>query len=230
MKYKLLILSLVYVFAGYSQNYQDSVMLLNGKTFRGNIVKQTEEFLILNSVFKEGKPEEQISLENYRVFSYTQFGVENVVYKYDSLSENFLTIDQSRKFALGSYDANNFYDTKAVYYSSLGITLGFSLWDTYRSKASVEASGNPELRSGFFGRSPSIWPIASVLVLPISFGLPSTKVRTKNMVNGVRGDNFYYSGFNNAARQKRSFSALKGSLSGLVLGFGSYYIANAIIK
>lgn len=227
MKYSVLMLAMACLFGGYAQNYQDSVMLLNGKTFRGNIIKQADEYLILNSLVKEGKPETQVSLEAYRVFSYTQNGEENVMYKYDSLSENFLTVEQSRSFALGGYDAHNFYNTKAIFYGSAAITLGFCLADTYLTQSYKDEIGDPELKAGFFGRGPSIWPIASVLVLPISFGLPSTKVRPKNLQNGVRGDNYYYSGFNNTARQKRSFSALKGAASGLVLGYASYFIANS---
>lgn len=226
MKYSVLVLAIACFLGGHAQSYQDSVMLLNGKTFRGNIIKYTTEYLTFNTQKKNGKSEGQISLENYRVFSYHQNGEEKIVYKYDSLSENFLTVDQSRKFALGAYDAHNFYNSKAVFYSSAAITLGFCLYDTYLTEAEKNALDDPEVKAGFFNRGPSIWPIASVLILPISFGLPSTKVRPKNMKNGMRGDNYYYSGFNNTARQKRSFSALKGAASGLILGYGSYFLIN----
>ncbi|MFK8037446.1 MAG: hypothetical protein AB8B74_04100 [Crocinitomicaceae bacterium] len=228
MRYSVLIIAMACFFAAQAQNYQDSVMLLNGKTFRGNVVKQTNEYLTINSLKKKGKPETQLNIETYRVYSYVQNGLEKVVYKYDSLSDNFLTADQSRSFSLGSYDAHNYYESKAVFISSTAISLGFCLFDTYLTEAEKNSATEPEgLEVGFFGRSPGIWPIASVLVLPITFGLPSTKVRTKNLQNGVRGDKYYYSGFNNTARQKRSFSALKGAATGLVLGYASYFIANS---
>ena len=224
MKYGILLISVICFLAGHAQNYQDSVMLLDGNTFRGIVVEETSDFLSLNSFSIDGKEQGVINIDKYRIFSYTKSGEEVVVYKYEADTENFLTVDQTRKAALGSYDAKNYYDTKAVFYSSAAMSLGFCLVDTYMTTKNKNSIGNPELKTGFFGRSPSIWPIASVLVLPIGFAIPSTKVRPKNMKNGLRGDNYYYAGFNSTARQKRSFAALKGAASGLVLGYASYFI------
>ena len=224
MKYSLFFIALICFFTSQGQVFQDSVMLLDGKTYRGNVVEETDEFLSLNSFSLDGESEGLINIAKYRVFSYTQEGKEKVVYNYEPDTENFLTVEQTRKAALGSYDGKNFYDTKAVFYSAGAITLGFCLMDTYLSKSKKEKIGNPELKAGLFGRSPSIWPIASVLVLPIGFAIPSTKVRPKNLMNGIRGDQYYYAGFNSTARQRRSFAALKGAASGLVLGYASYFI------
>lgn len=224
MKYFLLFILASTQYYVNAQTATDSVMLLDGKTFRGNIIEISENFVTLNSYSSAGKDQGVINVDKYRVFSYHKGGSETVLYQQSDAPENFLSIDQTRSAALGSYDAINHYETKAVFYSSVAITFGFCIFDTYLTKSRRDKIGNPELKAGFFGRSPSIWPIASVLVLPISFAIPSTKVRAKNLVNGVRGDNYYYSGFNTTARQRRSFSALKGSAAGLVLGFGSYFI------
>jgi len=224
MKYLLLFIFASTQYYISAQSDIDSVMLLDGKTFRGNIVEVSENFVTLNSYALNGKNLGIINVDKFRVFSYTKNDEEYVVYKQDNDPANFLTEDQTRKAALGSYDALNHYNTKAVFYSSAAITFGFCIADTYLTKSRRDKIGNPELKAGLFGRSPSIWPIASVLVLPISFAIPSTKVRAKNLVNGVRGDNYYYSGFNSTARQRRSFTALKGSATGLVLGFASYFI------
>ncbi len=222
MKYVALTISILFLFAGHTQNYQDSIMLLNGKTIRGNIIKHENGLLTLNSRKKEGKPDREITLETYRIFSYHQNGKETVLYKKDATPENFLTVNQSRKFALGGYDANNYYNSKSAFYGSAVMAFGFCVLDTYMTESNRNAIGDPTLNVGFFGRSPSIWPIASILVLPISFGLPSTKVRPRNLKNGVRGDEFYYAGFNDMAKKKRTMSSLKGSFVGLVLGYASY--------
>ena len=222
MKYSAFAILVFFLCTGYAQNYQDSIILLNGKVIRGNVLEHKDGMLTVSTLRKEGKPSRELNLETYRIFSYHQKGEETVIYKKDATPENFLTENQSRKFALGGYDANNFYSSQSAFYTSAALAFGFCVIDTYMTESSRDAIGNPDLNVGFFGRSPSIWPIASILVLPISFGLPSTKVRTKNLKNGVRGDEFYYAGFNDMAKKKRTMSSLKGSFVGLVLGYASY--------
>lgn len=225
MKYGLFLLFFVTTFSISAQIGADSVMLLDGKTFRGSVVELTDDFLAFNSnPSGRFKNPSTINIDRYRIFSYYQNGEEIVLYKQSDDPENFLTVEQTRSAALGSYDAKNHYNVKPVFYSSAAISLGFCLADTYLTTKNKNLIGNPELKSGFFGRSPSIWPIASILVLPISFAIPSTKVRSKNLKNGVRGDQYYYAGFNTTTRQRRSFSALKGAATGLVIGYASYFI------
>lgn len=207
---------------GFGQGFNDSIILLNGKTFRGDFIELNEEYLVFNSPSKKG--DFQLMIEKYRIFSYTNNDLETVLYEHQPDADNFLTVDESRKFTLGSYDARNAYNVKPVIFVSMGLTLGISLMDTYLTKNEAAASVTPGLKSGFFGRSPSILPMGMVLVMPISFGLPSTKVRKKNILQtGLRNDQFYYEGFNSVARQRRSLAALKGSLIGAALGYASYF-------
>jgi hypothetical protein len=225
MKYGVLFFAFTLSFMLSAQIEKDSVMLMDGKTFSGSVVELTDDFLTFKLNPSGPKNKEQITnIDRYRIFSYYQNGEEIVLYKQTDSPENFLTIDQARSAALGSYDAKNHYNVKPVFYSSAVLTLGFCLADTYLTTRNKNLIGNPELKTGFFGRTPSIWPIASVLVLPIGFGIPSTKVRSKNLMNGIRGDQYYYAGFNSTARQRRSFEALKGAATGLVLGYASYFI------
>ena len=211
----------IFSFSLFSQNFQDSIILLNGKSFIGQFEKTNDEFLFFNLKGKNGN--DLIMLEKYRVFSYTVDNAETVVYKYDSLSDNFLTVNQSRKFALGSYDARQMYSSKPAFYTSIGLSYGLSLFDTYLTKKAAKEHIIPNLKTGFFSRKPSILPLTMMLVMPISFGLPSTKVKSKHILQkGLRNDQYYYEGFNNVARQKRSMSALKGSLIGIGLGYLSY--------
>ncbi|PZE16368.1 hypothetical protein DNU06_13730 [Putridiphycobacter roseus] len=206
----------------YGQGFQDSIILLNGKTFRGDFIELNDDYLVFNSPNKKG--DFQMMIEKYRVFSYTKDGMESVLYEHQPDSDNFLTVDQSRKFTLGSYDARNAYSVKPVFYVSLGLTYSVALMDTYLTKKEAAGSVTPGLQTGFFGRAPSILPMGMILVMPISFGLPSTKVREKNILQtGLRNDQFYYEGFNSVARQRRSLAALKGSALGVLLGYASYY-------
>lgn len=223
----------------FGQTYNDSIILMNGKVFRGEVIglskvinENEPELFKFNMESKkerdstklDSKPEiDSVRLESYRVFSYTKGGVETVLYKHDSLSENFLTVNQSRNFTLGSYDARQKYSSRAVFFTAMGLSYGGSLFDSYLTKKAAEKSVFEGLNPGFFGRAPSLLPLAFPLVLSISFGLPSTKVRPKNILqSGLKGDPFYYAGFNEVAKQKRTFAALKGSAIGIGLGYLSY--------
>ncbi len=215
--------ALLYVsFNGYTQTFNDSVMLLNGKTFKGQFVKEKEDFLTFNLDTKKGN--EEINIANYRIFSYTENELEKVMYKYDSLSDNFLTVNQSRNFTIGSYDARQTIKPRTIFYSCMAASYGYSLYDTYLTKSAADKNEVIEgLKPGFFGRRPSIVPIALPLVFTVSFGLPNLKIKGKNILHkGLKDDAYYYHGFNSVAKQKRAFSALKGSVIGVALGYISY--------
>ena len=135
---------------GFGQGFNDSIILLNGKTFRGDFIELNEEYLVFNSPSKKG--DFQLMIEKYRIFSYTNNDLETVLYEHQPDADNFLTVDESRKFTLGSYDARNAYNVKPVIFVSMGLTLGISLMDTYLTKNEAAASVTPGLKSGFFAR------------------------------------------------------------------------------
>ena len=207
----------------FSQTFQDSIILLNGKTFRGNILEMGGEYLTFDFDAKKGV--EKLMLENYRIYSYTKNGAETILYKHDSLSSNFLTVDQSRNFTLGSYDARQTYKPKAIFYSSIALTLGLSLFDTYLFKSEAAKIETIVAKPGFFGGRPSVIPLGMPFVLGISYGLTNIKVKEKYILQKqLKNDSFYYHGFNKVSKEKRTFAALKGSAIGIGLGLISYGI------
>ncbi len=208
-------------FTGFSQSEQDSIILLNGNVFRGQVMEKGDEFLTFRMDSKKGLQE--LKMENYRIFSYTKGGVENVMYKYDSLNDNFLTVDQSRKYTLGSYDSRQSYKPRVIFYTNILLAYGVSLYDSYLPKSQVNSIEGVTLTPGFFGRQPSILPLGFTFVSTITFALPNLKVKEKYITQkGLKGDKFYYHGFNRIAKQKRAFAALKGSAIGMGLGYLSY--------
>ncbi len=222
MKRTSIILILFFSFSGFCQNFKDSIILLNGIAHTCNILEKKNSYINVEIKNKKGEVE-VFSYEEYRVFSYTQKGKENVVYNYDPDFGNFLTVDESRRYTLGSYDARKTYKPRVVFWSSFAMGYGFSLYDTYMSKAAVINSENPDLKAGFFGKGPTLLPIAVPLVLTATWAFPNIKVREKYILQkNLQYDKMYYHGFNQISKQKRTFAALKGSAMGIALGYISY--------
>lgn len=227
MKNYLFILTTLSILSGNSQNFQDSVLLLNGKSFKCDVIGMEGPSLHFKIDHKNEKKAD-FFVADYRVFSYTKNQNETIVYKYDEEIGNFLRVDESQRYAIGGYDARQTYKTPIVFWSSLAAGLGVSIWDTYLTKATVN---NPEfinsnnLTPGYFKSNPTLLPLVVPIVMSVSFGLPNMRVRDKyilhkNMVN----DKMYYQGFNAYSKQKRVLSALKGSAIGVGLGLISYAI------
>ena len=209
-----------------SQNYQDSVLLLNGKSYKCNIIGMEGPSLHFKVEGKKNIPEDYF-VADYRVFSYTANNKEIVVYQKNEEIGNFLTIDESKRYAIGSYDARQTYKTKLVFWSSLALGYGVSLFDTYLSQSAIDSptSTISGYNAGFFGKGPTIFPFALPILLTASFGLPNSRAKDKYMLHkNYINDQMYYNGFNAYAKQKRAFSALKGSAIGLGLGLISYAI------
>jgi hypothetical protein len=227
MRNYLFIFSLLYVSLGYSQSFQDSVLLLNGKSFRCDVIGMEGPTLHFKIDHKDEKKAD-FFVADYRVFSYTKNQTETIVYKYDEDIGNFLKVDESKRYAIGAYDARKTYKTPVVFWSSLAAGLGVSIWDTYLTKATVndpEFINSNNLTPGFFKSNPTLLPLAVPIVMSVSFGLPNMRVRDKHILHkNMVNDKMYYQGYNTYSKQKRAFSALKGSAIGVGLGLLSYAI------
>ena len=208
---------------GFGQNYKDSVLLLNGKVYQCNVVGVEGLSLHLQSPKKDTI--EDFYLDSYRVYSYIKDDNETVLYQKNEEIGNFLEADESKRYAIGAYDARHTYKTRFVFWSSFVMSYGVSLWDSYLSPKAFDPILLPDLKAGFFGKSPTMIPFAVPLVLTASFGLPNIRVKEKFMLHKqYQGDKMYYTGFNSYSKQKRAFSALKGSALGIGLGLISYAI------
>lgn len=219
-------LSLLSSFYSFGQGVQDSIILLNGRVFRGPVVSAENGFLKYKETTKTGETfTSQFDL--YRVFSYTQNGTETIVYEQDDEKDNFLTVDEARNATLGSYDARQTFKPRIVFWSSLAIGYGTSLYDTYLQQKSVDDPDylGPYTAGGFFKSRPSLMPILAPIVLSAGWSLPSFRVREKQIIQThLFNDESYYRGYHRVARGKRVFGALKGSLIGIGAGLITYAI------
>ncbi len=232
MKTFLFLLFLVVNLSVFSQAKQDSIILLNGRVFTGDIDKVENDFIFYDQTNKKGESE-RIEMSTYRVFSYTQDGNETVIYKQDEFKGDYLSIEETRHTTLGSYDARKTYKPRFVFWSSLLLGIGASVFDTYFSQKSFDALTDtvggvifePDLNVGYFGSSPSIFPFVVPVVLSVSWGLPTFRIKEHQILQkDMFGNEMYYRGFHRIAKQKRIFASLKGSLIGIAAGMISYSI------
>ncbi len=207
-----------------SQNYQDSVLLLNGKSYKCDVIGLEGSNLHFQIKDKKNVVDDYF-ISDYRIFSFTQAGKESVLYKKNEEIGNFLEVHESKRYAIGAYDARQTYKVPHVFISSLIVGYGVSIWDTYMTKKAVTNSEIPGLKAGFFGKGPTLIPFSVPLLLTASFGLPNIRVRDKHMIHkDYINDQMYYNGFNSYSKQKRAFSALKGGALGVGLGLITYGI------
>lgn len=219
-------------FNSYSQILKDSIILLNGHVYRGDIDKIEGDFIFYTEINKKGE-EERIEMSTYRIFSYTQDGQESILYKQDEFKGDFLTIEETRSTTLGSYDARQTYKPRFVFWSSLAMGFGASLFDTYFSQKSLNTLTDtvmgvvykPDLNVGFFGSSPTVFPFTVPIVLSVCWGIPSFKIKDKQILQkNLYGNEMYYRGFHRIAKQKRIFASLSGGFIGVAAGMISYSI------
>jgi hypothetical protein len=220
------ILMVLVSFVSTAQGEQDSIILLNGRVFRGPVTSVENGFLKYKETTKGGESFTG-EFDLYRVFSYTQNGAETILYKQDETSDNYLTIDEARNATLGSYDARQTFKPRFVFWSSFAIGYGVSLYDTYLLQATVDHDNyiGPHTEGGLFKSQPTFLPIVAPLVLSAAWTFPSFKVREKQMIQThLLNDESYYRGYHRVARQKRIFAALKGSLIGIGAGLVTYAV------
>lgn len=192
--YKIL-LSLLIGFSALNANCQnDEILFLNGKVLKGNLLEKTKYEFTFND--EKGK---QFIIDKYRVFSYKQNNKESIVYDYDTLSGNFLKVEDMKLFVLGERDAYTSFKPRVANYAALGIGAA----------------------SGFMMQKDQSFlyiPIPLVYTA-ITLAFP-TKVNQKLIkeTKYIKEDE-YLRGYERVARSKRTQSVLRNSVIGMAAGF-----------
>jgi len=215
------------IFSGYSQSSIDSILLLNGKVIEGKItgfaeVKNDSVIKYTDVAGKQGE------VANYRVFSYYKDKKQKVVYRRDEFSGNYLSVTETKAVTYGSYDARQTFKPHVALWTGFALGLGASLTDTYLSKKEAANADTVEpLTPGFFKRSPSWFPFLVPPVVTVSWAFPTFKLKKKKIIHGeYYNDENFYRGYHRIAKQKRMLSGLGGSIAGVAVGMGLYYIVN----
>jgi hypothetical protein len=203
-KFYILCLLAISLFA-FNANGQDKLLFLNGKMLKGNLIEKTNyEF-----TFKTEK-EKQFVIDKYRVFSYTQKKKETIVYEFDTLSGNFLKVQDMKMFVYGERDAHQTFKPRMTNIISLGIGAA----------------------AGFMMQQDQSFVYVAV---PIGFTLTTllfpTKVHQKRLTDTQYiKEEEYLRGYERIARSKRTQGALKTGLLGLGVGFLVGVLANSSKK
>ena len=206
----------------------DSITLLNGHTYYGSESKVEGNFLTTKMLDRDG--EYTMYFEMGRVFSMHNTQGETVYYRQDELQGDYLTVQESRETTWGSRDARITSKPWGVTVTSIAVGLGFSLWDTYLTQKSIDeltVPGNPspDLEAGLFGSRPSMMQVLVPTTFTLVWALPSFKVKEHQILQAnMKGNAYYYRGYNRIAKQKRMFSALCGGFVGTGIGLISYGI------
>ena len=197
---------------------EDSLLMLNGRTFKGDIGRTNDGIISITIPKKKGKTK-QFDIASYRVFSYYKDGKATTVYNQDELQGNYLSVIESHNATMGMYDARITYKPRLAFWSSFAIGLGSSIYDTYRSKDVIGIDGEVEIEKGFFNSPISVFPFFVPPTLTGIWAIPKLRVKQKHMLhNQFENDPHYYRGFNRISRQKRTLYALRGSALGVVTG------------
>jgi len=213
-------------FIAFGQAEKDSILLLNGRVYKGTITSVDDQLLKFTEIDKKGNSFTS-EIATYRIFSYTQNGQDNTLYKQDEFKDNFLTVDEAKNATLGSYDARQTFKPRFVFWSSFILGYSASLFDTYLPQSAID---NPnyigsETSPGLFKKSPTIFPFLVPALLTVSWSLPSFRIKEHQMIQKhLLNNESYYRGYHRISKQKRMLSALKGSLIGIGAGMVTYAV------
>lgn len=193
---------LLLVFFSFSAYSQDEILMLSGHILNGKIIDHNKQTITYE--YTKGNNTRILDVETYRVFSFTQNGKENIVYKKDTAMGNFLPVDEMRYFIWGAQDAMEHYNGRWAFIS--GTAIG--------------AVGGYFLAQSFVVISvPLVYPIVTSIhkIHP-----KETYSRDPKLLN----EPAYLAGYHKNTKSKRFFQALKGSLLGTAVGVTAFYAAN----
>ena len=186
---------LIVGFTSLQANGQDEILFLNGTLLKGKILNKTKyEFTF------EDESKKQFVIDKYRVFSFTKENEqESIVYEYDTLSGNFLKVQDMKMFVYGERDANLGYKPRFASLSALGVgaTAGFMM---QRDQSFV------------YIPIPLFYTMATLLF--------PTKVNRKNLKDDqYLKEDEYWRGYERLARSQRTPAGLRTSVVGMAVGF-----------
>jgi len=184
----------------FSQTYPDTILMLNGNSIITSIIESNDS---LTRFANPKKPNKSLVVENDRIFAIKNPSGEKLMYYYDSVKGNDLTIEEMRYYILGEQDAQKGYKPRGALIG--GILIG-------------AASG---ITGSFLAPIP---PFAYTALL----GIPKIKIKKKTVSNPeLLKQQTYLMGYERVARKKRNIQSLIGGGAGLVVGMGTYGVFKA---
>jgi len=198
----LTVLLFSYHHSAFCQQDKDKIILLSGKVL-DHIQVTTSTDIQVKYVDYNSKKKQERFIDKYRIFS-VQYGdgTEELIYEYDTLMENDFTIEEMRYFIKGEQDAMRY----------------------YHPRANTIAAGILAVAGGYvFANSILLVPVPFVSTVVAS--LPRVKIKPEKTSDPrLLAQPTYIRGYERVAKSHKIQNALKGSLVGLLVGAGSYYL------
>ncbi|MBI5541211.1 MAG: hypothetical protein HY951_14185 [Bacteroidia bacterium] len=223
MKTKLSI-TIILVFCISIVHSQDTILLLTGKTFYGQITEITNNYIrIRTEGFHINKSK---LLYNDELFSYNKNNKENILYKIDSINGSGLNQIEMGYFIKGLQSGRKNYHAPLATLGGFaaGITGGaFGFWGSIIPSSYVFITGirTPHVNTTF--------PCTDNISIPenptnLNYGLKYTSSINVTSNNENIYSSFYESGYRASAKDKK----IKNSIKGSVIGFAAFIAASLI--
>lgn len=184
-------------FRGFSQQQQDTIILMNGQIVGEHVI---DTLLGAVTIMDPKKPDHKIHYEYDELYcvKYAN-GFTDYYYFQDTLKGNWFTRDEMYMYIKGERDARRGFKPKGA------------LWGSFSAGVVGGASGT------FFG---PLLPYGYLALV----GVPKVRIRAESVSNPNDVDSdAYLLGYERVARGKRRIRALIGGTAGLVVGYGAYF-------
>lgn len=179
------------------KSYRDTILMLNGSYVLTNVIESNDS---VTRIVNPKKINKTLLIDNERIFSIRNSAGERIIYVYDSVKGNDLTVDEMRYFILGEQDAQKGFKPRMAIIG--GVLVG-------------AASG---ITGSFLSPIPPF--LYSALV-----GIPKVKVNKKHCSNPeMIQKEAYLLGYERVALKKRRFQSLIGGAVGLAAGLTTFGI------
>jgi hypothetical protein len=184
----------------FSQKGNDTILFINGNSVITTITDTTNGLISFINLKKSKKIK---TVDNDRIFSITNSKGEEIVYVYDTLIGNELTVDEMRYYIRGEQDARKVIKGRGGFWTNLLLSAGAGTTGSF------------------------LTPIAPFAVAGL-LGLPKVKIEEETVSNPeYLNHDTYKMGYEHEGRRKRKIKALFGGCIGLAVGLGTFAILKA---
>lgn len=195
---------------------QDTLLLLTGKIYSGQITEISNDFIKIRTEGIKLNPLKLIY--NDELFSYVKNNNETIIYKPDTFNESTFNVLEMENFIKGTQDGKNLYHAPFATIGGFaaGMTGGiFGFWGSIIPTSYVLITGlkTPKIETSF--------PYEDKVTLPanqinLSYGLKFSPIKEVMPTNDQKYNSFYEYGYNISAKDKKIRNSIKGSVLGVV--------------
>lgn len=184
---------------GFSQNGNDTILLINGTRIITTITDTTNG---LTTYVNPKKTKKSKTIDSDQIFSVTNKEGERLVYMQDTVG-NELTIEEMRYYIAGQQDARKVFKGRGGFWANMALSAGAGVTGSF------------------------LTPIVPFAVAGL-LGLPHVKIKEGSVSDPEnRNHDAYLMGYEHEGKRKRKVKALIGGGIGLFIGLGTSVILKA---